>query len=60
MGAQAPQAITDTWYPQTQAGWQTHKQRQGTRRQVQGTRKQEGHAVQAPGPGRNSTYENGG
>jgi len=35
---------------QTQAGWQTHKRRQGTHRQVQSTRKQEGHEVQAPGP----------
>jgi len=32
-----------------QAGWQTHKRRQGTGRQVQSTHKQEGHAVQASG-----------
>ena len=44
-------ALAGTWCPPTQADWQTQKQRQGTRRQVQSTRKQEGHAVQAPGPG---------
>ena len=46
--AQAPHGLADTRYLPTQAGWQTHKRRQGTSRQVQSTREQEGHAVQAP------------
>jgi len=34
-----------------QAGWQTHRQGQGTRRQVHRTRTQKVHGVQAPGQG---------
>ena len=43
--------LAGTRYPSMQAGWQTHKRRQGMRRQAQSTRRQEGHAVQAPGSG---------
>ena len=47
--AQALHALAGTRYLPTQACWQTHKRREGTRMQVQRTRKQEGHAVQVPG-----------
>ena len=46
--AQAPHAVTGARYLPTQAGWQTNKQRQDTRRQVHSTCKQGGHAVQPP------------
>jgi len=49
--AQTPHARAGTRYPPTQAGWQAHKRRQGTRRQVQRARTQEGYALQAPWPG---------